>query len=539
MKITAFFSLLFLPALLLQAQGLDIYLDATKGKTVYVSGKDTLSRPVVKRGQDITLHLVNFNNYLYEVEVDELQRQITYFSTGIDTSSVGGLAKSPGGGGGSAFDLISTIMNPSGLLGLGQLAGGQLSMLGGLSFAGIKGFAVDDAERLAMDQLQDVRNKYEKVLEEWTQTENNLMSIQSDVELLVNAWAVQSMAHEEIRKLQFNPNLSPTQIKTLAEEYLRLVFSNMKPSEIDMGYLWKIYQKSHDLSIYVKDLETEKNNYTSKLAEIQSLGLQLDPLQQQVYSPKALEAYRKMNQSIQASIEKGEKEVKRLDATYEDLQNLVSRFGEDDFQQLVQLRYMYEEIGANDFSYTYHTTAKDDVTSLTVKLNPKESLPDAIQVKSRRLAAIEVHSKGGLKINGSLGIGFGQFFSPPQSYYVRDSIILSDQEGSFSPYLASFLHFYNYRPGQTAFGGSFGIGLPVFGSSNKEQSVAFFLGPSVYLGTAQRITLTGGIMGARAPALGNGYKVGDVLDNPFAGIPTVSRYQLGYFIGVSINVIGN
>lgn len=515
------------------AQGLQIYLDAGRGKTVFVSGKDTLSKPVVKRGENVTLHLVNYNNYLYEVEVEELQKQVTYFSTGIDTSQTGPMAKSAGG---SGLDLISTIMNPSGLMGLGSLATGQLSLLGGLSFGG-KGFALDEAEMQVSRQLEDIELKYEKILESWARTENNLQSIQTDVERIVNAKAVQSMAFEEIRKLQYNPSLSTSQIKSLSEEYLKMVFSNTSISEIDMAYLWKIHQKGQNVALFLKDLETERANYLNKLMEIRQLSLGLGPIKDKIRTPRLLDSYEQIDQSVKSALARGEQEVKRLDTSYEDLKNLSAQFGEEDLQQLIQLRYIYEEIAANEFSYSYQTTAKEDLTSLTVKLNPKDNLPSNIQVASRRLATYEVSTKGGLKINGSIGLGFGQFFSRPQSYYVRDSVILADQQDSFVPYLASFLHFYNYTPDQVAFGGSFGVGIPVF-NAKSDQSIAFFLGPSVFLGGAQRITLTGGILGARVEALGNGYKAGDVLDNPFAGIPTVGRYQLGYFIGVSINVIG-
>jgi hypothetical protein len=516
------------------SQGLQIYLDAGKGKTVYVSGKDTLSRPSVKRGEPIILYLVNYNNYLYEVEVEELQQQVTYFSTGIDTSQTGFMAKSAGGG--SAFDLISTIMNPAGLMGLGSLAGGQLSLLGRLP--GGRGFAgLDEAEMQVSGELETIESKYKKILESWARTESNLQSIQTDVERLVNGKAMQAMAFEEIRKLQYNPSLSTSQIKELSEEYLKMVFANTPSDEIDMAYLWKIHQKGQNIALFLKDLEVERANYLTKLEEIRQLSLGLSPLKTRIRTPALLDAYEQIDQSVKSALVRGEQEVKRLDTSYEDLKNLAAQFGEEDLQQLLQLRYIYEEIATNEFSYSYQTTAKEDLTSLTVKLNPKDDLPTGIRVTSRKLAAYEVPTRGGLKINGSIGLGFGQFFTRPQSYYVRDSVILADQQDSFVPYLASFLHFYNYRPAQLAFGGSFGVGIPVF-NAKSDQSVSFFLGPSVFLGGAQRITLTGGILGARVEALGNGYKEGDVLDNPFTGVPTIGRYQLGYFIGVSINVIG-
>ena len=533
MKPSLYCLLLFISASGLHAQGLEIYLDAFKGKTVFVSGKDTLSRPLVKRGEPITLHLLNYNNYLYEVEIEESQRQVTYFSTGIDTSQTGNLAKSAGN---SGLDLIGAIMNPSGLLGLGQLASGQLSFLGGMSFSN-KGFANDAEESLLLQEMEELEFRYEKVLGEWARIENNLLGIRRDVEELAEIKAIQSMALEEIRKLQYNPNLSVQQIRKLSGEYLDMVFGDRKASDIDMDYLWELHQIGQNLGTFTQQLDAERENYASKLEEIQVLALQHTSIRERIQSPKLMELHGKIDQSMQTALEKGEKELTKLDASYKDLESLSNQFGQENYQELVQLRYMFEELNSNEYTYSYQTTAREDLTQLNVKLSPKENLPSSIRVSERNLANYEVPTRGGLKINGSIGLGFGAFFNPPQVYAVQDSIILANPGDSFVPYLSSFLHFYNYRPGQVAFGGSFGIGIPVFNAQN-EQSIAFFLGPSVFLGGAQRITLTGGILGARVERLSNGYQVGDVLKTPALGIPTRGEYQLGYFLGVSINVIG-
>ncbi|MCB9283501.1 MAG: hypothetical protein H6563_05450 [Lewinellaceae bacterium] len=535
MKILPFLLFLQLLAVAAYSQGLNIYIDAASGKTKYVCGKDTLEKPVVKRGEAINLFLSNYNNYLYDVEVEESQVQTSYFSTGIDTSQFGSsLSKSAGN---SAFSLISTIMNPSGLLGLGQLAGGQLSFLSGLPM-GNKGFAADEEEAMALEELKNMEFKYEKVLEDWARTENNLLTIQSEIEHLVNAQAIQSMATEEIRKLQLNPNLSVAQIKKLSEEYLQMVFSNTPPSKINMDYLWSIHQKGQDLTLQLKNLETEREKYKASLAEIEQIGQAIGPLRDRMFTPQVQGVYAQIEQSIQGSLAKGTKEVSRLDQSYADLEQVVDELSKEDIQKLIQLRYTYEEIMSNDFSYTYNTTANQDVTELKVKLTPKENLPDNIRLTSRKMADVQVATKGGLKINGSLGLGFGQFFSRPKSYSVRNGVIQADDQDSFVPYLSSFLHFYSHSPKQVCLGGSFGIGMPVF-SSQTEQSIAFFLGPSVFLGGAQRITLTGGVLGARVQTLANGYQVGDNFSDPFQDIPTINKYQLGYFLGVSINVIGN
>lgn len=528
---------LFLSASISFSQGLDIYIDAATGKNIFVCGKDTLAKPAVKRGETINLYLLNYNNYLYDIEIEESLRQTSYFSTAIDTSQFSAMA--PSSAGNTTFDLMSIIMNPAGLMGMNPLAQGQLSMLGNL-FTPSKGFADEEEEEdLMIQELKTLEYQYEKVLEDLAQTENNLLAIQQDAERLVNAKAIQAMATEEIRKLQFNPNLTVSQIKKLSDEYLRLVFANTPADQIDMDFLWKIYQKGQEINLHLKNIDTERENYSSGLADIQQLALNLSSMKESIKSPKAMGAYEQIEQSLRESLEKGEKEKTRLNSTYESLSQAVAQPSPEEFQKLIELRYTFEELRSNNFTYQYQTTAREDMTELTVRLNPKENLPAGIKVNSRKLASVQIPARGGLKVNGSVGLGFGQFFTRPQSYFVReDSIIRAQDDDSFVPYLASFIHFYAYRPAQVSFGGSFGVGIPVFNTQG-QQSIAFFLGPSLYMGGAQRITLTGGIMGAKVQTLSQGYAVGDVLDVPALGVPTMGRYKLGYFIGVSINFLSN
>lgn len=526
---------LFLFATLSFSQGLEIYVDAATGKNTFVSGKDTLDKPVIKRGESIDLYVLNYNNYLYEIEIEESLRQTSYFSTGIDTTQISGL--SPSSAGNTAFDLMSIIMNPAGLMGMNPLAQGQLSLLGGLPFSS-KGFA-DEEEDAMIRELEALEFQYEKVLEELAQTENNLQAIQQDVERMVNAKAIQAMATEEIRKLQYNPNLTVTQIKKLSDEYLQLVFGNTPADQIDMDQLWKIHQKGQEINLHLKNIDAERENYSSKLADIQQLALNLSPMKERIKSPYVMGIYEKIEQSLRESLDKGEKEKIRLNTTYESLSQAVEKPSPEEFQKLIELRYTFEEIRSNDFTYKYQTTAKEDMTELTVRLNPKDDLPSGVRLNSRKLVSVQIPAKGGLKINGSVGLGFGRFFDKPQSYFVReDSIIRAEDDDSFVPYLSSFIHFYTYRPTQVSFGGSFGVGIPVF-SSQGQQSMAFFLGPSLFMGGAQRVTLTAGIMGAKVQTLSQGYEIGEVLDAPALGVPTMGRYRLGYFVGVSINFLSN
>ena len=66
----------------------------------------------------------------------------------------------------------------------------------------------------------------------------------------------------------------------------------------------------------------------------------------------------------------------------------------------------------------------------------------------------------------------------------------------------------------------------------------FFLGPSLLFGKSERIVLNAGLMGGKSEKLSQGYEIGDQYISDSNLAPTISVYELGYFIGVSFNLSG-
>ena len=101
--------------------------------------------------------------------------------------------------------------------------------------------------------------------------------------------------------------------------------------------------------------------------------------------------------------------------------------------------------------------------------------------------------------------------------------------------VAPFFHFYAQSKGQVSLGGAFGLGISIGGETAGLQT--YFFGPSVIMGKGQRIVFSTGLMGGKVDRLAQGYQVGDAYDEVI--VPTKSIYELGYFLGVSFNLIGN
>jgi hypothetical protein len=534
--------LFLLSAFALQAQQLDIFLDATNGNIVYVSNGDTLEQPQVKRGRPIKLHLRNFNNYLYDIEVKETQRQLVFQSpigNALDTGQMlglgGGSAGGGAGGGVNPLDIIGMFSGAGGLFGLDMLAQQQIPLIGGLNFRG-KGFADSEMEAELAKELDALQYEYQEALGKMDAIEGSLDALSNEIESLLQAKGKQEVAARQLQKLQYNSRISPDQIRKFSEEYLVMIFGQRDPSQMSVNDIWRLSQSTQDIQNKIKLAREEKNAYQLAINELEFLSvsagqLGIDPASSAQLYPNYLTLY----QSISKTLENGQKMLPRLEDNISELEAQVATFEGSDFEALMQLRYYFEELQENQFSYSYSTTAQQDLTNLEIILKPKENLPANISANERQLAALQVPTKGGMKLNASVGLTFGQFFNTPQSYFVQDSIITSQDKDSFVPQLTSFLHFYSHQPGQVSFGGSFGVGLPIF-NNQSGQSISFFFGPSLFMGGAQRIVLTTGLMGGRVEELTNGLEVGDVYSSGLLNLPTDFRYKLGYFLGLSINI---
>jgi hypothetical protein len=217
----------------------------------------------------------------------------------------------------------------------------------------------------------------------------------------------------------------------------------------------------------------------------------------------------------------------------EAINELASEESNVDLQLIAALRNEYEIMKENDFTRTFRAPAKGDVVKFDLAFLVKDSTRNA--EKPFPVSEIEVPVAGGFKMNASLGISFGQFANKTQDYFVRDDVIVGTDHGNFLPILTSYIHFYVQGARATSLGGTLGIGFPIVNTGN-DQSLYFLIGPSLILGKSSRIVISGGIMGGKAKRLGAGYEVGDPFTEDSSTLPIVSKYEIGYFLGISYNL---
>jgi hypothetical protein len=203
---------------------------------------------------------------------------------------------------------------------------------------------------------------------------------------------------------------------------------------------------------------------------------------------------------------------------------------------ILNLQMNFREIAAQTFSYSVPISLGKHQTEVTAHFVPLDSLLSTVQGKklNAKIKTLKIQTQGGMRISPGVGFHFGRFFTPAEEFSVRNDEIVSDGTGIIQPAIASMLHFYAQGRGSCQLAGSFGAGVPLSGGNLT--ALNFYLGPSLILGREQRIILSVGISAGPVKRLARGFKIGDFFDSDSSQLPSQTRYELGYFVGVSFKM---
>jgi hypothetical protein len=510
----------------LSAQDLHIYYNSQTESLRYEIDGQPISRPKVRKGSSVFLHIENFNNYIYNANVTTDNRDIT-----TPPASAGSIASLVSGLGGNANNLLAAL----------EGSGGR-GLAGNLNFANDKGSndrgvvsydASFGLSRAAFTELAEAMTQFEQAFTKLRALDTALQVQKKEIKNILEAHQIRAIVMQEVDAVKYDPSLTPDQIKKLAKDYLEKVLDAKAPTDINLNTLLERGDTRGKLS---RELEQVKMQHALCNQQIAALS-QIKESVALYNAPERPPGLRALTLPIIQAYD----QVETFDANYkqleQDIDATLREMPETDLLKLTAMWRTYEGLSTNTFSRTYRTIAKGDQLSFSIKLDPTEAARLKLTSNSVQLAPIEVPVYGGFKVNASIGVAFGQPIDRPQSFFVRDSIIRGEDKDSFVPIISSFFHFYGQTANTVSFGGSFGIGLPIGGSSNL-QSASFFLGPSMIIGRGERIVLTGGLMGTRVERLAQGFQVGDRFRSVINNVPTKQVYELGYFLGLSFNVLG-
>lgn len=490
----------------LSAQDLHVYYDVFADTVYYQENGKPVEQVGVRQGQQVILHVLNYNDYIYDLELETETED-------YNVPASGGLF--PGvGGGASPFSQFQSLTGGMGGAGFG-LDSTQIANQG-------SGMVDQSTASLATRKLA---RQFASHLDQMKDIEEEIQELNGYINKELQSQAVQHIALEEVKKLRRHPGLSPKQIKSLSMDYMKPILGVRREEALNLSDILRRSNAPSAITSTIADYEAEVGRLElemQKLEAVREVLFEAEDLPDMDRTALAV--------AHQAAAIRVEEYQDRAAAVHEEAAGLESL----QLKELVDVGYLYTEMQEHRFEKKFVLRPDSDLTTLRIKLNPIDSMRGQ-GVRPKALNPIALPTHGGLKVNASVGISFVRFFDRPQSYYVRDSMIVADDQDAFLPIISSFFHFYPQSRRQVSVGGTFGLGIGVGGENAGLQT--YFFGPSLILGRQQRVVFTTGLTGGKVERLAQGYQPGDGYDATI--IPTKSIYEMGFFLGISFNIMGN
>lgn len=493
--LTCLFGLTLQPG---NTQDLHIYYDAFHETFRAMRGDKPVEEYSVKKGNQIFLHTENYNNFIYELEV--LQRN----KPSANKTNMG-------------FTSLISMLSPAGGLPTDLFSGlaggtGSANMFESL-FPKSSGF-MDDAD----EQVQQVMIAYEASITEIRKLEKGLAYIQQQLKEIEENMRRRDQILGYIHDLKYNPNIPPVKIGELVTKELEALLPKGEN---------RVTTSPRQQNL--EDLISITDKYRIEVDRLADLDMKAQDI------PASTPKLNTLKNLIKDSHRDTELVATALENQQTTLRQQVAKEAGKEFEIQATIRQEYEAITNNTFSHTYRTQANDNDLELQVVFIARDSTNRPISSGRQEMAPINIEVYGGLQINASVGVSFGQFANSPQTYYVRDTFLRAESESNFIPFLSTNIHFYFQNRRNLSYGGTFGVGMALTNNENLEMPT-FFLGPSVIIGKNQSFTISAGAMGGRIRRLSQGYSVGDRYSSDANVVPTKTKFELGYFVGISFNL---
>ena len=505
----------------LNSQDLHIFYDVAKDTIIYEFQNEFIDYEQVnlKKNRQAILHITNYNDYLYDVEIKSDQ------SVNFTIPSAGTEALFQSGNSKAAFDQLKDLANPFGSSLTMKESIAAEKEKDGFGDADVATYSMEEKKRQEAIQVQLV--KYEQTLQEMDKKINTINALGFRIEKSLQGKKINAMVTDELETLRYHPGLSPEKIRMLSMEYMETVLrvsEKSDPNALTLGNLINQADEDSDLSGDILD-------YQEKVGELEGDLMALKTSKEVL---KVLSLAQTLQVPIETSYLNAENSVNKFKGNAQKLSSKADTVADVSLKSLISIRYLYEEMKEHKFEKTYTINSDADLKVLNVTLKPNEKgLASGATTKS--LNTIQIPVYGGIKVNASIGLSFASYFDQPEQFFTRDSVILSEELDPFSPIITSFFHFYSQGKRQVTVGGTFGLGVGLGGETGGLQT--YFFGPSLIMGKTQRVVLSTGLTAGKVSRLGGGFEVGDIYteEDP----PTKSVYDLGYFFGISFNILNS
>ncbi len=486
-----------------QQDGLTLRIDAYTNEVTYLRNGVRTVKPAVKDGENIYVVISEFNPYLMEASLDVKAVSYAQKSEAL-AGEVGAQSGSFGG--------------------IGKLFGGLNAG------SGIKGALLNiPGSRGASAEVLQAKNEFLQLSNEMEITESRLHSSAKKLELFNTTVMSRKLAVEDLEKFKQNKLLRPSRIRQLALEEINHAFAKTPGEEISITDLVNQSMKKNEIQETMDTYNTSLEQYKNLAGRWQAMANKMSVLsnddedEQLEFMISKTDSLTKAMSAVQKKLIEPKVDSRMLDQYFSESSNTLS-----------YLRRNYEEMQGDIFKYSFPPVqAGHDAMALTISLYARD---EAGKMKQSKTYDQNVPVTGGWKISGSLGLSFSKMTSATYEYSIINDVIVQDRTDDFFPSLVSFAHISRKTLSQASFGGSFGIGFPLLSGAGLE-SLAFFGGPTLFLGRKQKFLFTAGVMGTRVKRLSGGMKAGDSFDGSINLLPLRSRYEAGLFIGISYDLL--
>ena len=208
-----------------------------------------------------------------------------------------------------------------------------------------------------------------------------------------------------------------------------------------------------------------------------------------------------------------------------------TKYNADEINEVTDL---YSSLEASSFKQIYNYKVTADKAFLEMKFTPNSGNSSNNIKPPLKIRSFPIKAKGGFKINTSVALTLNNYKATSNDYYINnDGFIGSTPNDNFVPNLCTMINFYPIISDNFNVGGSFGLSIPISGDI---KGVNFLVGPSIFFGGNNRLSITGGLAFGAVKQLTSGLKVGDKsIGSDIQGF-TKNVYDLGYYIGISFSL---
>ena len=492
------------------AQDLHIYYNLHKDSLWYVKNGKPTTKLEVRKGKQIYLHLVEYNNYLYSSE-----NVISYHSV---------LPPEFAGQTSGFLGLVPTLINSlvpggSALLPLMQapVFGSMLSVL-----------APGTNDLTARGSNEDLVEYGEKlqVLETQREMMNAMML---DLNARMNAERYLRSDLSFINNLITNPGIAPSLIKSMLNQYFSEALMIPDQQIFQLKDIPSLVQKMEEIPSLKADLLIKSREYESSLSDFKRLHKRVKN------SDHGLDTLYALMKEFENKLP----EIEKLNSRMVNSLSADSASAGMDYKEAVQKVFLkYSEIQNNDFSVTYTTEATNKYILFDLKVFLRDSNSLIVDESERQLykkVNAKVITYGEFGLATSVGVQGARLVHAPESYYVLNNVLLSEPKSRYAPFVASMFNFHYQMSSAYSPAISLGVGLPL----NNEDvlgNLSYLVGPSLIVGKFKNIVISGGFIFSKVNRLADGLNVGDNINIGAGQIPTDSRFEQGYFIGISYNI---